>query len=178
VRVPLPAVNKASVRTFSVTVMSRKPQLGRLRISEANDKQFGNASAVAVVWSPTKPSTTLKFSVSILVRRFPSADRVVSDAGNDYVDLPIEFQGDNSPPYRVSHSKVLFSNCAFLAHLDSMFEKSSTVPTKNPPGAYVLESFRPTSAQDSPPEEVLDNVAAAAWLNCPGKPEGDDAGDK
>lgn len=177
VTIPLPAVGQASIETVTVHVKGRGP--GKLRIKDLNDKQFGNSSSVTIVQGPAKPTSNPTYVVSFLTKRFPSPDRVVS-TGRDAVGVQIAFKWEtsgNSGAVDVGNPQASTS-CGRISTLDGLFERSSTVFADGV--TFWLQSIRPQSAQDSPPEEVLDNVMALVWTDhkCPGQPEGDDAGNK
>ncbi|HTZ06009.1 MAG TPA: hypothetical protein VMB53_09655 [Gaiellaceae bacterium] len=173
VQVPVPAPQQAEAVSFTVRVKGGR---GTPTVHVLNDSAFGNSSAVIAVGVPKTPASTVTYAFVVLVRRFTT--RVLSHAEGN-VGVRITVSGDHSLK-EFDVGTVAGTGCSFMAQLDKSFESSSTavIPYFGTPEVFTLESMRPPSVQDSPPEEVLDNVLALTMpvQKCPTRPEGDDAG--
>ncbi|HSX21231.1 MAG TPA: hypothetical protein VLE97_00480 [Gaiellaceae bacterium] len=176
VQVPVPAVQHAEAVSFTLSV---KGGTGRPTVHVLNDSAFGNSSAIVAVGVPTKAAATVKYAFVVLVRRFTSA-RVLSRVAGE-IGLRITVSGDHSLK-QFDVGQIHGVGCGFYTSFDKAFESSSTANMLyfGTAETFTLQSIRPASVQDSPPEEILDNVLAVVMTSekCPTPPEGDDPGNK
>lgn len=183
VKVPLPGANSGGIREVHLTLTTTKASTGGITVRVLDDKAFGNASAVAVVQSPQKPGKRSTFTIDVLVRTFQaSPDRRTATASGPQFQIGIQYDSND---HVVPLAQPTIATCTIAGNLDRAFEAGQTTVVRKDTasGTYYtakLVSLRPVSEQDSPPEEVLDNVVAAFWPTngCPGQPEGDDPGPK
>ena len=175
VHVPLPSTQQAEVVSFTVAVTGVSGTPHPPAVHVLNDSAFGNSSAVIAVGTPRRARAKTTYDFTVMIRRF--AQRRLSGRSAEPT-IGVDIRYDFGTHFDVS---VLKNNdCSGLQIWDKRFEHGPVAISGavNGPETITLESLRPQSVQDSPPEEVLDNVVALAWSqkNCPGAPEGDDAG--
>ena len=173
VNVPVPATNQAEVVSFTVKANAK----GKPTAHVLNDAAFGSSSAIIAIGVPTKRSTTNTYSFVVWVRRFLSRRALSRAQGGINIQITApDWQGGT----KVVTGGIGFQldGCSTLAAWDKYFEGSSSTIVNGT--EFTLQSLRPESEQDSPPEEVLDNVVALLMnaQNCSTPPEGDDAGNK
>jgi hypothetical protein len=179
VSVPLPAVQQSSAGTitFSVTAPAGKT-VGPLRAQTVNNAKLGNLAVVYVVGTPKKASTHESVTVSVLIKRFVSR-RLASQNGAPSVTLKLS-PADGRPDivFAVTKSYLGFS-CDEIKFADGAFE-TGRVRMSADGKFWALGNGRDSTAQPSPPEEVLDNILAGiqAPAGCDFKPEGDDPGNQ
>jgi hypothetical protein len=177
VHVPMPAVQQAEVLSFTVTLTGVKGTPHAPKVHVLNDSAFGNSSAVIAVGTPRKAHAKTTYDFTVMIRRFMS--RRVAGSRTDGPTIGLNITYDFGTKFDVS--RLQDNGCTGLAIWDKQFESGPTATVLNAvngPETITLESIRPQSVQDSPPEEILDNVVALVWStkHCPGSAEGDDAG--
>ena len=176
--VPLPAVGTSQIT--EITVRTTGHGVTGLRLHVLSDKAFGNSSAVAVIGRPKADGASSTFTIATMVKRFPSGDRMANSAAEEQFRVGVAFDG-KQPETATAIVRSSFMGCNAIKAWDGYFESGRTsviVHAGDNYTVYELVSMRPVTVQDSPPEEVLDNVIADAGkaLGCP--TEGDDPGPK
>jgi hypothetical protein len=177
VKVPLPAVQQSSGKTFTFNATAPAGQtVGPLRVQTVNDAKLGNLAVVYVVGTPKKASAHESVTVTVLIKRFFSR-RLAAQTGDPEVTLKLMPAGGGQTNLTLSKSTRF--TCADIKFFDTSFE-TGRVKVSDVGGFWTLSSGRDEHEQPSPPEEVLDNIVAGMQLpdGCAYKPEGDDPGNK
>ena len=163
VKIPAPAISKSGVGLVNVTMSGAIPVKG-LTIKAANDPTMPNVSVVAFAKAAGSAKSSTSFKVYVFMNRGLTYRRMSSAAGDDFIELA--FASNVSGKAARVARYVGIRPCSELKD----FKGDDVLGA----AGGLLYNVRKHSYQDSPAEEILDQVM---FNQCPGSEAVDD-GDK